>query len=67
MTQACPHCGQQLSLPLTTRLHIDQHVERVTSVTLCCGKGVHVRPRVEYTVVKYEGIERRDDWGNVFK
>lgn len=59
----CPHCNGTLKIPDNTSINMECYQKPVFSVTLCCGKGVHLFPRTTYTVEPDKSGRTQDDWG----
>ncbi len=63
----CPHCKKDLTLNNPVLYNAEAYHNSVLGVTLCCGRGVMVIPKMTFKITKYTGEKRQDDWGHIIK
>lgn len=63
----CPHCEKTLEIMSYVEHNVSAYNEKVVATTLCCGKGVIVKPVRTYTVERYIGDKTEDSWNVPFE
>lgn len=65
----CPYCEKTIEGLQIAMRNLEAYNQNGTALaaTECCGKGVVLKASMVFSVRKYEGEKKEDDWGNPIK